>query len=166
MKKTAQRSRPQVEKDAIPAPDNTVAGQHLQKTLSEFLHLQLLFKQAHWNLRGPHFRSLHLQFDETVDLLIKHGDEVAERLRALGLPANGQPARVASEAELPELDEGLISDTQALEGVIVGLDETCRRLRTRIDDEDALDPISQDLLIAAGGELEKQLWMYRSSRGA
>src|SRR4051812_25448596 len=40
----------------------------LDVTLLDFINLALLAKQAHWNVAGPMFRSLHLLLDELVEL--------------------------------------------------------------------------------------------------
>ena len=56
----------------------------LQAVLVDLIDLGLQGKQAHWNVVGPQFRTLHLELDEVVEDTRKWADEVAERLRALG----------------------------------------------------------------------------------
>ena len=41
----------------------------------------------HWNVTGPMFTSLHAMFDTQYNELWDSLDEIAERIRALGLPA-------------------------------------------------------------------------------
>ena len=41
----------------------------LQAVLVDLLELGDQAKQAHWNLVGPHFRSIHLEFDEIADMV-------------------------------------------------------------------------------------------------
>ena len=41
----------------------------------------------HWNVTGPMFTSLHGMFDTQYNELWESLDEIAERIRALGLPA-------------------------------------------------------------------------------
>nr|WP_306420756.1 ferritin-like domain-containing protein [Arthrobacter sp. JCM 19049] len=55
----------------------------LQSVLVNLIDLQLVGKQAHWNIVGPNFRDLHLNLDEVVDIARKGSDEIAERMRAL-----------------------------------------------------------------------------------
>jgi hypothetical protein len=50
----------------IDAHDREVVAE-LQSMLVELIDLALMGKQAHWNVEGPHFRSLHLELDELVD---------------------------------------------------------------------------------------------------
>ena len=46
----------------------------LQAVLVDQLELQNQAKQAHWNLVGPHFRSIHLEFDEVVDMVRENAE--------------------------------------------------------------------------------------------
>jgi starvation-inducible DNA-binding protein len=66
----------------------------LQSSLIELIDLSLAAKQAHWNVVGPHFRSIHLQLDELVAAARKHTDVVAERIVALGGNADGRAETV------------------------------------------------------------------------
>src|SRR5579875_1352545 len=65
--------------------DTTVTGEALQGALVDLLDLSLVAKQAHWNLYGPRFRSIHLQLDEVVATARTYADTVAERAAALGV---------------------------------------------------------------------------------
>ena len=47
----------------------------LQKVLVNLIDLQLVGKQAHWNVVGPNFRDLHLNLDEVVDIAREGGDD-------------------------------------------------------------------------------------------
>ena len=67
----------------IDAGDREVLAE-LQSMLVELIDLALIGKQAHWNVEGPHFRSLHLELDELVDTWRSLGDQVAEREVTLG----------------------------------------------------------------------------------
>ncbi len=80
---------------------HTATADALQGTLVDLLDLSLLAKQAHWNLYGPQFRSLHLQFDEVVTIVRAQADEVAERASTIGASPDGQAATIASSSSLP-----------------------------------------------------------------
>jgi len=74
---------PQLDRHAIEETDMTAdtaqAGvvNDLQATLAELIDLTLIGKQAHWNVVGPNFRSIHLQLDEIVDAARLSSDRVA-----------------------------------------------------------------------------------------
>ena len=53
----------------LPPDAQRTAGEALQATLVDLVDLSLVAKQAHWNVVGRNFRSVHLQLDEVVKML-------------------------------------------------------------------------------------------------
>ncbi len=47
----------------LPESARAITGEALQETLVDLVGLSLMAKQAHWNIVGPRFRSIHLQLD-------------------------------------------------------------------------------------------------------
>jgi len=149
-----------VVKSTIPESDRQVVGDALQSTLVDLVGLSLIGKQAHWNLVGPRFRSIHLQLDEVVTAAREFSDTVAERAAALGLPPDGRPETIASAFTLPSPKDGWVRDTDVVQVLVEALEAAIGRLRERIEATDKADPVSQDLLITITAELEKQRWMF------
>jgi starvation-inducible DNA-binding protein len=143
------------------APDQTVVTD-LQATLVELIDLSLLGKQAHWNVVGPNFRSIHLQLDEIVDLARLSSDRVAERIATIGAVPDGRAGAVASSSDLPEFPDGHVPVTEAVQRVGSALDTMSGRLKERILRIGDVDPVSQDILIGTTDELEKAGWMLRA----
>ncbi|MFB7455083.1 Dps family protein [Streptomyces sp. NPDC056188] len=137
-----------------------VTGDALQSTLVDLLGLSLIGKQAHWNIIGPRFRSIHLQLDEVVAAAREFADTVAERAAALGLPPDGRPETIASAFTLPGPKDGWVRDAEVVEIMVESLETAIKRLRERIDATEKPDPVTQDLLITITAELEKQHWMF------
>ncbi|MEU1258162.1 DNA starvation/stationary phase protection protein [Streptomyces chartreusis] len=144
----------------LPEPARRVAGDALQGTLVDLLGLSLIGKQAHWNIVGPRFRSIHLQLDEVVSTARSYADTVAERSSALGVPPDGRPETIAAAYTLPGPKEGWIRDTEVVQLVVDILGAAIERLRERIAATAEPDPVTQDLLIGITSELEKQRWMF------
>ncbi|MEU6304006.1 DNA starvation/stationary phase protection protein [Streptomyces sp. HUAS 31] len=144
----------------LPEPARRVAGDALQGTLVDLLGLSLIGKQAHWNIVGPRFRSIHLQLDEVVSTARSYADTVAERSSALGVPPDGRPETIAAAYTLPGPKEGWIRDTEVVQLVVDTLGAAIERLRERITATAEPDPVTQDLLIGITSELEKQRWMF------
>jgi starvation-inducible DNA-binding protein len=142
-------------------PDRVAIGAELQDVLVELIDLSLLGKQAHWNLYGPNFRSLHLHLDELVDEWREASDEVAERAVALGHPPDGQSRTVAERTELDPLPSGQIADTEVIGLLTERLTDSIGRIRTRTDRLEDVDAVTADLLHGVVMTLEKQLWMIR-----
>lgn len=149
-----------VVKSTLPDDARRITGQALQETLVDLLGLSLVAKQAHWNIVGPRFRSIHLQLDEVVSAARGFADTVAERAAALGVTPDGRPETVAAAYGLPGAKEGWLRDTEVVELIVRSLEEAVARLRERIDATDKADPVTQDLLIGITAELEKQRWMF------
>ncbi|GAA2459658.1 DNA starvation/stationary phase protection protein [Streptomyces glaucus] len=149
-----------VVKSTLPDDARRIAGDALQDTLVDMLGLSLIGKQAHWNIVGPRFRSIHLQLDEVVSTARGFADTVAERAAALGVAPDGRPETVAARFQLPGPKEGWVRDTDVVQVMVEALEEAIRRLRERIEATEKPDPVTQDLLIAVTGELEKQRWMF------
>ncbi|MGL4494462.1 MAG: Dps family protein, partial [Beijerinckiaceae bacterium] len=56
----------------------------LNDLLADASDLSMQCKNAHWNVKGPHFIGLHNLFDELYAGVGEHIDEIAERIGALG----------------------------------------------------------------------------------
>ncbi|MFC9328841.1 Dps family protein [Kitasatospora sp. NPDC057015] len=141
--------------------DQAVAAQALQGTLVDLLDLSLNAKQAHWTLFGPRFRSLHQQLDELVTTTRDFSDLLAERSATIGSPPDGRSATVTAASGLPALPAGWIKDSTALDLVTASMSTLVARMRRRIEVTATADPVTQDLLIAVTGELEKHHWMLQ-----
>lgn len=139
-----------------------VVVKDLQATLVELIDLSLLGKQAHWNVVGPNFRSIHLQLDEIVDTARLASDRVAERIATVGAAPDGRAGSVAASSRLPEFPAGQVPVTETVKLVGSTIDTMSGRLRERIVRSAEADPVSQDILISAADELEKQAWMLRA----
>jgi starvation-inducible DNA-binding protein len=141
---------------------SAVVVKDLQATLAELIDLALLGKQAHWNVVGPNFRSIHLQLDEIVDAARLSSDRIAERIATLGSSPEGRPAAVAATSKLPGFPDGLVHVEETVKHIDELIDTMAARMRERILRVGETDPVSQDALIEASDELEKQAWMLRA----
>ena len=68
----------------------------MNQQLANAVDLQTQMKQAHWNVKGPHFIGLHELFDQIDEAVEGYVDLIAERIVQLGGIAEGT-ARVAAE---------------------------------------------------------------------
>ncbi|MEU2336443.1 DNA starvation/stationary phase protection protein [Streptomyces sp. NPDC006654] len=149
-----------VVKSTLPDGALQVTGTALQETLVDLLGLSLIGKQAHWNIVGPRFRSIHLQLDEVVATARAYSDTVAERAAALGVSPDGRPETIAAAFALPGAKDGWLRDDEVVELMVRTLAEAIGRLRERIAATEEPDPVTQDLLITITADLEKQRWMF------
>ncbi|WP_433267407.1 Dps family protein [Actinosynnema sp. CS-041913] len=144
--------------------DKASVGAVLQATLVDLIDLSLSAKQAHWNVVGKNFRSVHLQLDELVTTARTYTDEVAERASALGISPNGKAKTVAESSGVPEFPENWLKEEDVVAAVVVALAKLIERLRARIDETDKSDLVTQDLLIEITKQLEQAHWMWQAQQ--
>ncbi|MEV4113584.1 DNA starvation/stationary phase protection protein [Nonomuraea sp. NPDC049695] len=140
---------------------NTVA-EALQGALVDLIDLSLVAKQAHWNLIGPHFRSIHLQLDELTDLARTHMDTIAERAVAIGANPDGRSATVARATKLQQPESGWLEDGKVVATITDLLDGVSKRMHERVRTTEEADPVSQDLIISVAQDIDKQHWMFQA----
>jgi starvation-inducible DNA-binding protein len=147
---------------ALGEGEKTATGAALQATLVDLIDLSLIAKQAHWNVIGAHFRSVHQQLDELVTIARTYMDEVAERAAAIGVSPNGKARTVVENSGLDDFPSNWQSTTKVISIIEHTLAGLIHRLRARIDETDKTDLVTQDMLIEATRELEKAHWMWQS----
>lgn len=86
----------------ISQDDRQKSAQALTKLLASTYTLYLKTHGYHWNVEGPHFQQLHIQFMDQYNEMWTAVDELAERIRALGHFA---PASYAEMAKLSSVSE-------------------------------------------------------------
>ncbi|PWI15323.1 DNA starvation/stationary phase protection protein [Streptomyces sp. Act143] len=146
----------------LPDQERKIAGSALQATLVDLLDLSLVAKQAHWNLYGPRFRSIHLQLDEVVTTAREYADTVAERAAALGVSPDGRAGTIAATSGLPSIAAGWTKDVDAVEALVEAFFAVIGRVRERIEVTGPADAVTQDLLIGLTADLEKQSRMFQA----
>src|SRR5437867_9155146 len=80
----------------IPKERRSELNELMNQRLADAVDLQLQMKQAHWNVKGPHFIGLHELFDQIDEAVEAYVDLIAERIVQLGGIAEGT-VRVAAE---------------------------------------------------------------------
>lgn len=131
---------------AIVPEERLEAAGILQRLLIDIIDLTLQAKQAHWNLRGSGFRSIHLQLDELVEAGRAYSDRLAERCLALGVAADGRAASVAANTNLDPFPEGRLEVKQVIESVAERLRTVSETARSRLARLEQVDPVSQSLV--------------------
>lgn len=145
------------------APDGQkLVGEALQASLVDLIDLALQAKQAHWNVVGPLFKSVHEHLDEVVDIGRDYSDKVAERAAAIAVNPDGGAAVVAAGTVLTPLPAAPISTEDAAAAIAVMLDTLSARFRERVAQVDDVDSVSGGLLGEILEALELQRWMFQS----
>ncbi len=135
----------------------------LNQQLSNLLDLQMQAKQAHWNVRGPHFIGLHELFDMIHNEVREFVDEVAERIAALGGVAIGTVQEVGNKTKLPPYDVNAVSCKHHVDLLSTALATTSDGTRKSIDAlEEAGDTVSADLMTGMTRDLDQKLWFVEA----
>lgn len=135
----------------------------LQSVLVDLVDLSLQAKQAHWNLQGRGFRSLHLQLDEIVEIARVGSDDVAERMAALDVAPDGTVARVQADSGIGEIATTWITVADAYDAMESKLQTASGNIKKLVETVDDQDPVSGDMLIGIAFDLDKQAWMLRAA---
>lgn len=144
------------------AKELEATGKSLQDSLVDLIDLTLIAKQAHWNVLGTHFRSVHLQLDDLVGIARQYTDDVAERAATLGVSPDGRAATVAKHSGVPEFPNHWQQDDAVIETITGALATLIERFRQRIKDTDKTDLVTQDLFIEVTSKLEQAHWMWQA----
>ena len=133
----------------------------LQREQASALVLYLNYKKYHWLTFGPHFRDLHLLFEEHGDQVLASVDELAER----ALMIDGKPLADPSQylpASLVPGSQGERSVKQMVDEAIAAHDIVIKAMH---DDADiatkAGDIGTADLFIRLVQVHQKQRWFLK-----
>ncbi|WP_062381299.1 Dps family protein [Demequina pelophila] len=149
----------------IKSEDLTAINAGLAQVLSDTFTLYLKTHGYHWNVTGPHFRSLHLMFEEQYTELWKAADVLAERMRALGAPAPGSYAEFTEHTSIKDNDRTADAMTM-VENLRRDHETVARLVRPLVEvAEEAGDGATADLFNARLAAHEDAAWMLRSFAG-
>lgn len=147
----------------IAETDRQEIAHGLSRLLADSYTLYLKTHNFHWNVTGPHFKSLHELFEEHYTELATAVDEIAERIRALGEFAPGSFKAFLDLASVTEA-EGHPSDKEMVRQLVVAHEQVVKTAREVLPKaSEAGDEVTVGLLAARMEVHEKTAWMLRSS---
>ena len=137
----------------------------LARLLADSYSLYLKTHNYHWNVTGPQFNSLHLMFETQYTELAIAVDDIAERIRSLGVRA---PGSYSEFAKLTSIEEGSGEESadEMTRQLVLGQEAVARTAREAFGAaEQANDQSTADLLTQRMQIHEKNAWMLRSMLG-
>lgn len=137
-------------------------AEQLSILLADSYTLYLQTHNFHWNVTGPRFNDLHVMFETHYTELAEAVDEIAERIRSVGVFAPGTYQAFAELSNIqpvegvPSAEDMVKTLTQNHEQIV----KTCRqalKVAQDADDESSASLISDRMVIH-----EKTAWMLRA----
>lgn len=135
----------------------------LNERLADLIDLQLQAKQAHWNVKGPHFIALHELFDQVAGEISDPIDTVAERITTLGGTAEGTLAAVSKRTSLPAYSLTTVAGLDHVDALSTAVASVAKLIRAAIEQTNELgDADAADIFTGVSRALDKQLWFLEA----
>jgi len=138
-------------------------AQAVTALLSDTYALYFKTHAYHWNVTGPRFHDLHAMFEEQYTELWQATDEIAERIRALGVLAPisyeemTASASIKHDAETPDANAMVAN-------LVAGHEQVVRTARAALKlAEEHGDEATSDLVSPRITAHEKTAWMLRAT---
>ena len=141
----------------------TVAGQ-LAKLLADEFILYTKTLNAHWNLEGPDFHSVHIYFEDLYKESAEIIDSVAERIRQLGHYAPATLKEFIGLTHLTEQMKGGNSSLSLIKNLLGDHESIIEFIRSDIREfgEAHKDAGTVDFVTSLMEKHEKTAWMLRA----
>jgi starvation-inducible DNA-binding protein len=135
----------------------------LNARLADAIDLQTQCKQAHWNVKGPDFISLHELFDKLNEDVEAYVDVIAERAVQLGGIADGTARSVAKRTTLAEYAAKTGAGRDHVEALSSALASFGKSIRQSIAKSGELsDADTTDLFTEVSRGTDKWLWFVEA----
>ncbi len=135
----------------------------LNARLADAIDLQTQTKQAHWNVKGPHFIGLHELFDKVNEDVEEYVDDIAERAVQLGGVAEGTARMAAKRSTLSEYPANAVdgrSHVDALSSALAAFGKVARKAIDQSNEIGDLD--TADLFTEISRGTDKWLWFVEA----
>jgi starvation-inducible DNA-binding protein len=135
----------------------------LNARLADAIDLQTQCKQAHWNVKGPSFISLHKLFDDINEDVEDYVDLVAERAVQLGGVAEGTARSIAKRSTMSEYGARGAEGREHVQALSSALATFGKSVRAAIGQTDELgDADTADVFTEISRGVDKWLWMVEA----
>ncbi len=140
---------------------NTPVVEALKRVLADNYALYLKTQNYHWNVEGPHFRELHLMFEEQYTDLAAAIDTTAELIRGLGEKAPGTFSAFSNNTIKPGNENA--SAEQMVKELAGDQDAIAKTLQSALTvAQKAGDEVVADFMIQRLTVHRKAAWMLSS----
>ena len=136
----------------------------LAKILADEVVLLTKTRNAHWNVEGPDFHTMHLFFETQYNALDESVDDIAERIRSLGHYAPGTLKEFLELTSLTEKRGNQNSSESFLKDLLNDHEAVIIQLRENVDifANKNKDAGTGDFITGLMEKHEKMAWMLRA----
>ena len=146
----------------ISQQDREAVASNLKQLLADSYTLYLQTHNFHWNVTGPMFPQLHAMFEVQYTELAIAVDDIAERIRSLGIAAPGTYKAFAELSSVREVS-GVPDAFEMIQLLTLGHEQVVRTSRVALSVAQSADDESSAALISDRMRVhEKTAWMLRS----
>lgn len=140
---------------------------HLSQLLAETYTLYMKTHKYHWNVTGPMFQTLHLMFEQHYNDLALAVDEIAERIRVMGVKAPGSYKEFSELSKVKEDPSLEITASAMIENLLGDHEQVVRTAKSLLPILDGANDEGTNSLLGARIEYhEKTAWMLKSLMGS
>lgn len=152
--------------DSITQKNQPAVADALNALLADSFALYLKTKNYHWHVHGPHFRELHLLFDEQATQILATTDLIAERVRKNGATTLRSVGDIGRRQSIRDDDAAGV----APDAMVRALAEDNRTLLAQIREakaaaEDAGDIATSGLVDGWADETQQRIWFLEATLG-
>jgi len=148
----------------IKPADSAEVANSLNRLLADEHVLYIKTRNAHWNVEGPDFLSIHRFFEEQYKQLEQIIDDVAERIRTIGHYAEATLEKFLQETHLSEQGREKNDSAGFIRSLLEDHDTIIIHLREDIErcTNDLKDAGTADFITGVLETHEKMAWMLRA----
>lgn len=147
----------------ITEADRSKSAAAIRVLMANTYTLYLKTHGYHWNVEGPHFQQLHVQFMEQYTEMWTAVDELAERIRALGYLAPVSYGEMAKLSAVKE-EEGTPDWQKMVQTLAQGHELVAKSARDVLRIAEAIgDDATADVVTPRITIHEKTAWMLRAT---
>ena len=138
----------------------------LNALLADSFALYLKTKNYHWHVQGPHFRELHLLFDEQATQILGTTDLIAERVRKNGAATLRSIGDVSRRQSIRDDDATSVT----ADAMVRTLAEDNRTLLATLKDVKAAAEAEGDIATSGlvdgwADETQQRIWFLEATAG-
>lgn len=150
-------------RNSLPEEQRAKLIELLNRRLADSIDLMLQTRQAHWNVKGPQFITLHQLFGQVADGVEGYVELLGERIVQLGGSAEGTAYLVSRRTSLDRYPLAIADGNGHIEALATALACFGKHVRYAIGQAaDLLDADSADLFTEISRGTDSWLWLVEA----